>query len=153
MKSRDLMASVAKLVSISEMKGESYDHIVVECSGIAEPRKIRDLFQEAEDYNSYLVANVQLDTLLTVVDASVFFNMYGSADQDFHTNEELAVREGDEEGQTARVGRIIIPMTEVAQRNDAKDMVLDGDEEEKHTKRHSVVHDCSTVQLLQRVGY
>lgn len=41
----DLLASVTKLVSISDMKRERYDHIIVECSGIAEPRKIRDLFQ------------------------------------------------------------------------------------------------------------
>ena len=85
----DLMASVAKLVSIAELKGEPYDHIVVECSGIAEPRRIRNLFQEAEDFNSYLVANMQLDTLVTVVDASVFYEMYGSAEQDLLSNEEL----------------------------------------------------------------
>ena len=42
----DLMASVAKLVSIAELKGEPYDHIVVECSGIAEPRRIRNLFKK-----------------------------------------------------------------------------------------------------------
>jgi G3E family GTPase len=94
----DLMASVSKLVNLAEVRGEPYDHIVVECSGIAEPRKIRDLFQEAEDYSSYLVSGVQLDTLVTVVDASVFFNMYGSAEEDLMGNRALAVADDDEEG-------------------------------------------------------
>lgn len=37
----DLVGSVIKLVDMAEAKGAYYDHIVVECSGIAEPRAIR----------------------------------------------------------------------------------------------------------------
>ena len=48
----DLLASVTRLVTLSDLKGYKYDHIIVECSGIAEPRKIRDLFQEAEDFGN-----------------------------------------------------------------------------------------------------
>ena len=61
----DLIASVSKLVSMSDLKDTKYDHIVVECSGIAEPRKIRDLFQQAEDYGFELLKKIRLDTLIT----------------------------------------------------------------------------------------
>jgi len=97
----DLMASVSRLVSLSEAKGSNYDHIVVECSGIAEPRKIRELFQEAEDYGSTLVSRIRLDTLVTLVDATVFLDMYGSADADLASHVNLAVRPDDNEGQMA----------------------------------------------------
>jgi len=90
----DLLASVSRLVTISQNKGRNYDHILVECSGIAEPRKIRDLFQEAEDYNSPLLERIKLDTLVTVVDASVFLELFGT-DTDLATNINLAFKEND----------------------------------------------------------
>jgi len=91
----DLIASVSKLVSLADLKGYKYNHIVVECSGIAEPRKIRDLFQQAEDYNFDLLKKVRLDTLITLVDASVFLNLFGT-DEEIAKNRGLAYRE--EEG-------------------------------------------------------
>ena len=36
----DLLASLAELVSLSFMRGKAYDHLIVECSGIAEPRLV-----------------------------------------------------------------------------------------------------------------
>ncbi len=74
----ELIASVSKLVSLSELKATKYDHIILECSGIAEPRKIRDLFQQAETYNVQLLKKVQLDTMITVVDATAFFELFGT---------------------------------------------------------------------------
>ena len=81
----DMIASVSKLISLSEIKGSKYDHIIVECSGIAEPRRIRELFQQAEDYSTALLKKVQLDTLITLVDASVFLNLFGT-NEDFFAN-------------------------------------------------------------------
>ena len=97
----DLMSSVSRLVGLSNAKGIDYDHIIVECSGIAEPRKIRELFQEAEDIGSSMVSGIRLDTLVTVVEANVFLNMYGSADADIATNLQFVVRSDDHEGQRA----------------------------------------------------
>lgn len=74
----DMMLSISKLISLSTIKGTDYDHIIVECSGIAEPRKIRDLFQEAEDYESIIVESIKLDTLITLVDARLFIDEFGS---------------------------------------------------------------------------
>lgn len=87
----DLVASISKLVSLAEGKGSKYDHIIVECSGIAEPRRIRDFFQQAEDYDMDLIKKIKLDTLITLVDASAFFHLFGS-DEDLATNRDLAYR-------------------------------------------------------------
>ena len=94
----DLMASVSKLVSLSQARGVDYDHIIVECSGIAEPRKIRELFQEAEDYKSPLLDRIKLDTMITLVDAKVFVDLFGT-DSPIGTYSDLAIKPDDEEGQ------------------------------------------------------
>ena len=88
----DLMASVSSLVSLSDMKKVDYDHIIVECSGIAEPRKIRELFQEATDFDSPLMERVQLDTMATVVDAKIFLDLFGS-EATLGDNQQLLVTE------------------------------------------------------------
>lgn len=93
----DLIASVSQLVTIAERKEENYDHVIVECSGIAEPRKIRDLFQEAEDFNYPLLRRLKLDTMITLVDAVVFLDMFGT-DKDINGNSYLAFKEDDTEG-------------------------------------------------------
>lgn len=74
----DLIASISKLVSLSELKNERYDHIIVECSGVAEPRNIRDFFQQAVDYKMAVMKKIQLDTMITVVDVNTFYNLFGS---------------------------------------------------------------------------
>jgi G3E family GTPase len=50
--------ALAELVSLSFMRGKAYDHLVVECSGIAEPRLVRRLFQDAQAalYHAYTLA-------------------------------------------------------------------------------------------------
>ena len=88
----DLIASVSKLVTLSDLKKEKYDHIVVECSGIAEPRKIRELFQQAQDYKLDLLKKVQLDTLITLVDATVFLKLFGT-DAEIGKNRNLAYKD------------------------------------------------------------
>lgn len=93
----DLIASVSQLVTISERKEANYDHVIVECSGIAESRKVRDLFQEAEDFNYPLLRRLKLDTMITLVDAVVFLETFGT-DKDFNTNPELAYRLDDSAG-------------------------------------------------------
>eukprot|EP00597_Dinobryon_sp_UTEXLB2267_P014374 CAMPEP_0170123442 /NCGR_PEP_ID=MMETSP0020_2-20130122/17477_1 /TAXON_ID=98059 /ORGANISM="Dinobryon sp., Strain UTEXLB2267" /LENGTH=532 /DNA_ID=CAMNT_0010354971 /DNA_START=174 /DNA_END=1772 /DNA_ORIENTATION=+ len=90
----DMIASISKLVSLSDLKGYNYDHIIVECSGIAEPRRIRELFQQAEDYKMGMLQKIQLDTLITLVDASVFLNLFGT-NEDFYANAALAVKTDD----------------------------------------------------------
>eukprot|EP00586_Coscinodiscus_wailesii_P015776 CAMPEP_0172502426 /NCGR_PEP_ID=MMETSP1066-20121228/159884_1 /TAXON_ID=671091 /ORGANISM="Coscinodiscus wailesii, Strain CCMP2513" /LENGTH=561 /DNA_ID=CAMNT_0013277681 /DNA_START=198 /DNA_END=1881 /DNA_ORIENTATION=- len=77
--SDDLLASLSELVTLSDLRehgGEEgsggFDAIVVECSGVSEPRGIRNVFQEGELYGMPLLERVRLDTMVTVVDAGSF---------------------------------------------------------------------------------
>lgn len=90
----DMVASISKLVDLSAAKGSKYDHIILECSGIAEPRRIRDFFQQAEDYELDMAKKVRLDTLITVVDSFSFFTLFGS-DSEILNHKELAYRPDD----------------------------------------------------------
>jgi G3E family GTPase len=101
----DMLASVSRLVSLSSLKQEPYDHIVVECSGISEPRNIRELFQEAADMNMPNIDKIRLDTLVTIVDARVFLDLFGS-NEDVASNPRLAFHSDqltiEEQSQTTR---------------------------------------------------
>ena len=74
----ELLTSLAEMVALAGMRGTEYDHIVIESSGISEPRAVRDMFQDAEAAQVPLAARVGLDTLVTVVDAGAFLDLYGA---------------------------------------------------------------------------
>lgn len=59
---------------MSDIRDESdaFDHIVVELSGVADPKGVRSQFQEATFYNMPIMERVCLDTFVTVIDCSVF---------------------------------------------------------------------------------
>jgi G3E family GTPase len=73
-KSEELLSSVSELVMLSDLKGEElgFHHIVVEMSGVADPKSVRAKFQEAILYDMPLMDRVRLDTMVTVVDCSSF---------------------------------------------------------------------------------
>eukprot|EP00614_Pseudopedinella_elastica_P007926 CAMPEP_0172612702 /NCGR_PEP_ID=MMETSP1068-20121228/36187_1 /TAXON_ID=35684 /ORGANISM="Pseudopedinella elastica, Strain CCMP716" /LENGTH=347 /DNA_ID=CAMNT_0013416941 /DNA_START=108 /DNA_END=1148 /DNA_ORIENTATION=+ len=77
----ELFTSVGQLISVNEMRnpGTSYDHILIESSGISEPRAVRDNFQDAEAYGMGLLEQVRLDTLVTLVDCAAFLDAYESS--------------------------------------------------------------------------
>ncbi|EGB08056.1 hypothetical protein AURANDRAFT_26964 [Aureococcus anophagefferens] len=62
----ELFSTLAQLSGVSAAKGYAYDHIVVEATGVAEPRNLRDQFQDAEAAGMPLLESVALDTLVTV---------------------------------------------------------------------------------------
>ena len=72
----ELFTTLAELAAVSSMKGYRYDHIVIEATGIAEPRSIRDQFQDAEAAGMPLMEEVELSTLVTVVDSAAFLDAY-----------------------------------------------------------------------------
>ncbi|KAI2500195.1 CobW/HypB/UreG [Fragilaria crotonensis] len=80
-KSEELLSSVSELVMLSDMKGEElgFQHIVVEMSGVADPKSVRAKFQEALLYDMPLMDRVRLDTMVTVVDCSSFLEYLVSA--------------------------------------------------------------------------
>jgi hypothetical protein len=77
----ELFGSVAQLVAVNELRhpGRPYDHIVIESSGVSEPRAVRDNFQDGEAMGLSLLDKVRLDTLITVVDSSSFLGAYESS--------------------------------------------------------------------------
>ena len=71
--SDELLTSLAELVTLSDLRGKgAYDHIVIELSGVAEPKEVRAKFQDAMLYQMPLMERVQLDTMVTVVDCASF---------------------------------------------------------------------------------
>jgi G3E family GTPase len=74
----DLLGALAELVSLSFMRGTAYDHLVVECSGIAEPRLVRRLFQDAQAAGWPLMQYLSLENMVSVVDAEGFSEVFNS---------------------------------------------------------------------------
>lgn len=59
--SQELFVSVNQLVELANAKGQKYDHIVIESSGISEPKSVRTVFQDAEAYGVKLMEQVGKD--------------------------------------------------------------------------------------------
>jgi G3E family GTPase len=78
--SDELLTSVSQLVTMSDMRDpkERFNHIVVELSGVADPKQVRANFQEAVLAGMPLMDRVKLDTLITVVDGSMFESYFTS---------------------------------------------------------------------------
>lgn len=86
--SDELLSSVSELVTLSQLRdGNSnsdgggsgaFQHIVVEMSGVADPKQVRAKFQEAALAGMPLMDYVRLDTMVTVVDASMFESYFSS---------------------------------------------------------------------------
>lgn len=74
----EFMQSIDKLVERSDKSGVPYDHIVVESSGVAEPNEIRSMFQRSLDVGEELMDRIELATLVTVMDASAFVDLFDS---------------------------------------------------------------------------
>ena len=101
--SGELLSSVSELMTLSDMRqdDEKFDHIVVEMSGVAEPRSVRNIFQEAMLYDMPLMDRVQLDTLVTVVDCSTYLDYLKSKRlADIDESPELYYRDEEERKKT-----------------------------------------------------
>jgi len=72
----EFLQSIEKLMTLSAERGVPWDHIVVEASGVAEPREIRDNFRNALVTQPELLAGTKLHTLVTVVDVSTFLDEF-----------------------------------------------------------------------------
>ena len=104
----ELLTSVSELMTLSDMRqdDEKFDHIVIEMSGVAEPRGVRNIFQEAMMYDMPLTDRVRLDTLVTVVDCSTYSDYLRSSKlanvldspQLFYRDEEDRKKKEEEEG-------------------------------------------------------
>lgn len=97
--SDELLSSVSELITISDLRdpADRFDHIVIEASGVSDPRAIRGHFQDALFYNMPLMERVQLDTMVTVVDVTTYQQYLNSAKStDENDSPELHFRNEEE---------------------------------------------------------
>jgi len=64
--------SIDKLMAISRQREVRWDHIVIEMSGVAEPREVRDNLAACSTNNPEVLQGCALHTMVTVVDSSTF---------------------------------------------------------------------------------
>jgi len=71
-KAEELLMSVSELITLNDLRGddEGFHHILVEMSGVGDPKSVRSKFQEAIFYDMPLLERVQLDTMVTLVDCT-----------------------------------------------------------------------------------
>lgn len=70
--SQELFVSVNQLIEMSEIKGNRYDHVVIESSGISEPKSVRSVFQDAESYEVKLMDKVRVLYCTVLYGVSVY---------------------------------------------------------------------------------
>ncbi|CEM06936.1 unnamed protein product [Vitrella brassicaformis CCMP3155] len=73
--------AVIAILRLGTRRGTQWDHIVIEMSGIAEPRAVREQFQLMEEAGSNIFEETALDTMVTVVDSSAFLDAYGTSEE------------------------------------------------------------------------
>ena len=91
--SDELLDSILKLLVVAAQKNETYDRVIIEMSGVAEPKNVRKQMFEAR-YNNHPAFNfVELQNMVTVIDSGNFLNLYESR-SDMYDRKDLA-EEGD----------------------------------------------------------
>lgn len=96
--SDELLTSISELVTLSDLRAEDdqFHHIVIELSGVADPKQVRAKFQEAVMEQMPLMERVQLDTLVSLVDCSTFQSHFESTKTASRKETpELFFRDGD----------------------------------------------------------
>ena len=78
--SQELAKSLWNLIDICDKHNEAFDHIIIESTGVAEPKGVRDLFQDLEDNEEPIVERANLARMVTVVDSVDFFEKFSSKD-------------------------------------------------------------------------
>ncbi|OEU11080.1 cobW-domain-containing protein [Fragilariopsis cylindrus CCMP1102] len=78
--SDELLTSVSELVTLSDLRssGKQFKHIVIEMSGVSDPKNIRNTFQQAEELGMALMERIRLDTMITVIDSELFESYFYS---------------------------------------------------------------------------
>jgi G3E family GTPase len=72
----ELLGSIEKLAEIAEKRDTPWDHIVIETSGVAEPREVRDNLGACFADQPELMRGTRLHTLVTVIDSSTFLGEF-----------------------------------------------------------------------------
>ena len=63
---------------LANRRGNLYDRMIIELSGVAEPKNIRREFAEAAEQGHIALSVCELQTMITVVDSPSFSELYSS---------------------------------------------------------------------------
>ena len=69
--SDELLGVVGKLVELGKQRGRMFDRIIVECTGVAEPKSVQESFEEAEEEGAPLFQDIRFQNIITVVDSGI----------------------------------------------------------------------------------
>lgn len=72
----ELLVTISDLLRLSGKGDRPFDRIVVELSGVAEPKRVKELVDQAKAVQSPLTEGIGLPKVVTVVDASTFCKDY-----------------------------------------------------------------------------
>jgi G3E family GTPase len=136
--SEDVLSSVVRLLEIAQSKGSTYDHIVIECSGVAEPRNLRELFQQADDHNAEYLQGAKLDSMITVVDSFLFSRTFGS-DSHIESEQSLIEQNTDHSSRGRKITDLLLEQVECA------DIVL--------MNKCDLLKDTDRVLLVEKVSW
>ncbi|KAJ1625470.1 CobW/HypB/UreG, nucleotide-binding domain-containing protein [Pavlovales sp. CCMP2436] len=107
----EVFGALGELISLSYVKSRRYDHLLIESSGVAEPRLIRYAFQDAETAGFQVMHAVRLARMVTVVDASTFAEQLNSIQQLRERPDLLEEAVPDDEPQLASMPLAPVPAT------------------------------------------
>ena len=74
--SGELLACIEQLLEIAHIGGYAFDRIIIEMSGVAEPRNVRAEIHEAMREGHPVFERAELSTMITIVDSPHFFRLY-----------------------------------------------------------------------------
>lgn len=117
--SGELFEGLMTLVMLGDEREAAFDHLVIECTGVAEPREIRDNFVQMSLSNHMVNDRLRLGNLVTVVDATSFMEHYQSYDKiqdrpDLGDGMDLLDRMGAETPAGRPVVDLLVEQVEVA---------------------------------------
>eukprot|EP00658_Telonema_sp_P-2_P047378 TRINITY_DN36041_c0_g1_i1.p1 TRINITY_DN36041_c0_g1~~TRINITY_DN36041_c0_g1_i1.p1 ORF type:complete len:421 (-),score=143.56 TRINITY_DN36041_c0_g1_i1:262-1524(-) len=88
-----------------------FDRIVVECTGVAEPKSLVDTFTEAEETEDFAVSKVKFDNVITVVDSSAFVSTFMSKEM---VEDRPDLADGEGAGEDRAVVDLLVEQVEAA---------------------------------------
>lgn len=131
--SDELLESVMKLLVVAAQKNETYDRIVIEMSGVAEPKNVRKTFFEMK-YNEHPVFDyADLQNMVTVIDSANFLPLYQTS-ADLHERQDL-VEPSNDQYSDRKVVDLLTEQVEVADYIllNKQDLIKEGDDEKLRT--------------------
>jgi len=108
----ELLVTIYDLLHLKGEDDESFSHIVVEMSGVAEPKRVRDNFESTKKGGSPLTEGCELSKVVTVIDSSTFCTDYMEFSRIIDRPELL---EGDSmDGANIKVVELLVEQVEAA---------------------------------------